>query len=136
MKAIDREIQATLKRIISRKEEAMKAGDEATKNDLLGILLESNWKEIEEHGNNKNVGMSVEDVVGECKLFYFAGNETTSELLVWTMIMLSRYQNWQARAREEVLQVFGNNKPDFDGLVHLKVVSVQCSFILSIIHMF
>jgi cytochrome P450 len=136
MKAIDREIQATLKRIISRKEEAMKAGDEATTNDLLGILLESNWKEIEQHGNNKNVGMSVEDVVGECKLFYFAGNETTSELLVWTMIMLSRYQNWQARAREEVLQVFGNNKPDFDGLVHLKVVSVQCSFILSIIHMF
>ncbi|KAK9912557.1 hypothetical protein M0R45_036419 [Rubus argutus] len=129
MKAIDREIQATLKRIISRKEEAMKAGDEATKNDLLGILLESNWNEIQQHGNNKNVGMSVEDVVGECKLFYFAGNETTSELLlVWTMIMLSRYQNWQARAREEILQVFGDNKPDFDGPVHLKVVSpVMCN---------
>lgn len=125
MKNIDKEIRDSLKRIINKREKATRAGDEETKDDLLGILLESNLKEIQEHGNNNNnVGMSIEDVIEECKLFYFAGQETTSALLVWTMILLSRYPNWQAQAREEVLQVFGNKKPDFEGLSHLKVVSI------------
>ena len=101
---IDRKIKASLMDIINNREKALKAG-EATKNDLLDILLESNHKEIQEHGNNKNVGMNIEDVIGECKLFYFAGQETTSSLLVWTMLLLSMYPDWQIRAREEVLQV-------------------------------
>jgi len=122
MKAIDMEIKASLMDIINNREKALKAG-EAVKNDLLDILLESNRKEIQEHGNKKNVGMNIEDVIAECKLFYFAGQETTSSLLVWTMILLSMYPDWQTRAREEVLQVFGNQKPNFDGLNHLKIVS-------------
>ena len=124
MKEIERDVRASLTDMINKRERALQAG-EATKDDLLGILLESNHKEMEEHGNNKNVGMSLDDVIEECKLFYFAGAETTSVLLVWTMVLLSRYPDWQARAREEVLQVFGNNKPDFDGLSHLKIVSIM-----------
>ncbi|XP_008226211.1 PREDICTED: cytochrome P450 CYP72A219-like [Prunus mume] len=123
MKAIDKEIKGSLRDIISTREEAIRMG-EATKDDLLGILLESNLKEIRENGNTKNVGMSIEDVIEECKLFYFAGQETTSVLLLWTLVLLSQNQNWQARARDEVLQVFGSNKPDFDGLNHLKVVTM------------
>ncbi|XP_045801119.1 cytochrome P450 72A68-like isoform X6 [Trifolium pratense] len=123
MKQIARDVKASFTDMINKRESAIKAG-EATKDDLLGILLESNRKEIKENDNNKNVGMNLEDVIEECKLFYFAGQETTAVLLVWTMVLLSRYPVWQARAREEVLQVFGNKKPDFDGLSHLKIVTM------------
>jgi cytochrome P450 len=123
LKEIDRDIIASLSDMINKREREIKAG-EATENDLLGILLESNHKEIEENNNNKNVGMNLDDVIKECKLFYLAGEETTSVLLVWTIVLLSRYPNWQARAREEVREVFGNKNPDFEGLSHLKIVSI------------
>ncbi|KAJ0985933.1 hypothetical protein J5N97_004289 [Dioscorea zingiberensis] len=117
------EMKRILKGMIEKREKAIRMG-EGSKNDLLGLLLDSNIKESEEHGKSQNKVMSTEDVIEECKLFYFAGQETTSLLLTWTMILLSMYPNWQAKAREEVLQVFGKNTPDMEGLSHLKIVTM------------
>lgn len=118
MKSIVREIQVILRGIISNREKARYSG-EAPSDDLLGILLESNSRQT--IGN----GLNTDEIMEECKLFYFAGQETTSVLLAWTMVLLSQHQDWQARAREEVMQVFGYNKPDIEGINQLKVVSIK-----------
>ncbi|KAE8703344.1 CYP72A219 protein [Hibiscus syriacus] len=117
------DIKESLMEMIKRREKAIRAGKKSN-DDLLDILVESNIREIEAHADRKNMGMSIQDVIEECKLFYFAGQETTSVLLVWTMILLARYPDWQTKAREEVLLVFGDNKPDADGLNRLKVVTM------------
>ncbi|KAB2043757.1 hypothetical protein ES319_D01G040800v1 [Gossypium barbadense] len=113
-----KDIKESLREMIKRRKQAIKAGEESNE-DLLDILVESNIREMEA----KNMGMSIEDVIEECKLFYLAGQETTSVLLVWTMVLLARYPDWQSKAREEVLHVLGDSKPDADGLNRLKVVS-------------
>ncbi|XP_058761652.1 11-oxo-beta-amyrin 30-oxidase-like [Vicia villosa] len=123
MKEIDRDISVSLAGIIEKRVKSLKNGETAN-DDLLGILLQSNQAENQEHGNSKSIGMTTEEVIDECKLFYHAGQETTSVLLVWTMVLLGRYPEWQARAREEVLQVFGNRKPNFGGLSQLKIVTM------------
>ncbi|WVZ08222.1 hypothetical protein V8G54_021568 [Vigna mungo] len=61
MKEINREIKASLTDLINNREKALEVG-ETTENDLLCLLLESNHKEIEEHGNSKTIGMSIEEV--------------------------------------------------------------------------
>ncbi|KAF7848002.1 hypothetical protein BT93_L2379 [Corymbia citriodora subsp. variegata] len=127
MKEIDHKVKGLLEEVVTKREKAIKEGG-ADYNDLLGLLLKSNMKEIQESGHQN--GMSIEDVIQECKAFSFAGQETTAVLLTWTLILLSKYQNWQHRAREEILQVFGNNKPDFDGLSRLKIVSMILNEVL------
>lgn len=120
MKKIAKEVQSLLLDIINSRVKEMQAG-QATNDDLLNVLLESNYNEMQQHGNKS--GMSLDDVVEECKLFYLAGQETTLGLLVWTLVLLGKHLDWQTHARDEVIQVFGNNKPDIDGLNRLKVAS-------------
>nr|WOT19183.1 CYP72A385-like protein 2 [Echinochloa crus-galli var. crus-galli] len=119
MKEINGEIEGILRGMIEKRERAIEKG-EASGNDLLGLLLQSNMD-----SGKGSLRMSTEDVIEECKLFYFAGMETTSVLLTWTMIVLSMHPEWQDRAREEVLSVFGkDDKPNFDGLSRLKTVTM------------
>ena len=63
MKEIEREIQDLLMGIIYKREKASKGRND----DLLGILMESNSREIKEFGNKKSAGMSIKDVIEECK---------------------------------------------------------------------
>jgi len=122
MRKNNKEIESILREIIGKRIRAMEQG-ESTKDDLLGLLLESNMRETEEN-DQSSMGMTIEDVIEECKVFYFAGMETTSVLLTWTMVVLSMHPEWQDRAREEVLGLFGKNKPEYEGLSRLKTLTM------------
>jgi len=122
LKANAREVQALLRGIVSKRERAMKEG-RANNDDLLGVLMESNIAETRQDGSSEPV-MTMDDIIGELKLFYFAGMDTTAVLLTWTMVVLSAHPEWQERAREEVRRVFGNNRPDLDGIQQLKTVTM------------
>ncbi|KAL0353989.1 UNVERIFIED_CONTAM: cytochrome [Sesamum angustifolium] len=122
MKEIVKEVESSILGIIKKRMQVIEAG-ESNSDDLLGILLESNFQEIQQNGTQS--GMSLKEVIEECKLFYIAGQETTSSLITWTMILLSKHSGWQARARDEVLQVLGTaEKPDFQHLNRLKIVNM------------
>lgn len=101
--------------IIKRKEHSMKTGA-LESDDLLSLLLEC--KE-----GSKN-SLTIDDVIEECKLMYFAGQETTTNLLTWTMIVLSMHPNWQEKARAEVLEICGNTIPTLETINRLKIVSI------------
>ncbi|KAL7611420.1 hypothetical protein Lser_V15G11008 [Lactuca serriola] len=122
IKVIAQEVTDLVRGIIDKRVTEMKNEKYCSKDDLLGTLLDSNYEEIKQHGNNK-FGLSIGDIIEECKLFYFAGQETTATLLVWTMVLLAQHKNWQDHARNEALKVFGERKPDIDGLNQLKIIN-------------
>ncbi|OVA00334.1 Cytochrome P450 [Macleaya cordata] len=123
-KEIYNEVRALLRKIIVNRMNAIRRG-EMVKDDLLGLLMESNLNESQS-GNS----MTMDEVIEECKLFYFAGQETTSILLSWTMVLLGMNPDWQNRARDEVLQVFGESEPNFDDLSKLKIMTMILNEVL------
>ncbi|CAO2202933.1 unnamed protein product [Urochloa humidicola] len=88
-------------------------------NDLLGLMLEA--RALEQEGHQM---LTTQEIVDECKTFFFAGQDTTSHLLTWTMFLLSRYPEWQQKLREEVLRECGNEVPNPDTVTKLKLVNM------------
>ncbi|KAL8242017.1 hypothetical protein R6Q59_012319 [Mikania micrantha] len=122
IKEISREVKRSIKQIIDKRLVALKAGEDGH-DDLLGILLDSNYHEIK-HNESSHSGLSIDDIIEECKVFYLAGKETTANAIVWTLILLAQHSEWQTRARQEVLHVFGDKKPDYERLSHLNVIQM------------
>ena len=92
MKTIHKDVQVLVLGIMHKRMKEIEAG-KAKNDDLLGLLLESYLNDIQQVGDKKS-GMSMEYIIEECKLFYLSGQETTSALLVRTLILLSQHLDW------------------------------------------
>lgn len=74
--------------------------------------------------NGQEEKLGIEEVIDECKTFYFAAKETTGNLVTWVLVLLAMHQDWQKIAREEVIRVLGPTRlPTLDSLQDLKTVS-------------
>ncbi|KAF2287150.1 hypothetical protein GH714_038445 [Hevea brasiliensis] len=124
------EITSMLRDVVERKQNEMRTGQSGV-DDLLSLLLHSSEQSSSENASStKSNGLTIEEIIEECKVFYLAGQETTSALLTWTMIVLAMHPDWQEKAREEVLQICGKKEPDFEALTHLKIVTMILNEIL------
>ncbi|KAI3861952.1 hypothetical protein MKW98_018235 [Papaver atlanticum] len=119
---LEREIRKSIIGLIKTREEKVKRGEleGGYGNDYLGVLV----KAFHESDDNKKI--SVDDMVDECKTFYFAGHETTTSLLTWTCLLLAIHTEWQDKARKEVFELLGENKitADDNFLGKLKIMNM------------
>lgn len=118
---LEKSIQKDLEEIVEARRRAAKSGAAGGNGgygeDLLGLMLGS-----EEQIDAKRMRLSSRQVVDECKTFFFAGHETTSHLLAWSMVLLGHYSDWQERARQEVLSELAGLPPAAHHLPKLKIL--------------
>lgn len=106
-----------LRDLTQRKNDVIRTGQMEGDN-LLGLLLQSHSQNNlpENVTSTKDDGMTLEEVIQECKQFYLAGPG---------MIVLAMHSNWEDKPREEVLQICGRMESDSEALTHLKIVSIS-----------
>ncbi|XWS26948.1 hypothetical protein CRYUN_Cryun26dG0074100 [Craigia yunnanensis] len=114
---LDREIKKSLMKLIDRrKTNSGNIMQEKGPKDLLGLMIQA---------SNSSPNITVHDIIEECKSFFFAGKQTTSNLLTWTTVLLAMHPQWQVQAREEVLRVCGSRDiPTKDDVVKLKTLTM------------
>ncbi|CAL2276160.1 unnamed protein product [Prunus armeniaca] len=81
----------------------MTGGEDRFGSDYLGLLVEA------QHDANDNQRILVEEVVGDCKTFYMSGQETTTTLLSWTVLLLAVHTDWQEEARKEMSMIINES---------------------------
>ncbi|PSS33072.1 Cytokinin hydroxylase [Actinidia chinensis var. chinensis] len=115
-KMIGNQINALLRSIIKdRREKLINDHKNIPQKDLLGILLAGHLLE-----GKRGKKLTTRELVDECKTFFFAGQETSALLLMWTMMLLAIYPEWQDHLREEIKQVVGDGEVDPTMLAGLK----------------
>jgi len=121
---LERKLKSLLKQIIQPRLASGEYG-----NDLLGVMLDS-CTETKQGGKQVDgLSLSMEEIIHECKLFFFAGHENTALLLTWSVYMLSIYPEWQERLRKEVLREFGREVPNPNALNKLKEARNRYAYI-------
>ncbi len=98
-------VDKTIKQIIEIRHNQARANKTSYGDDLLGLMLTS--MDGAKVGDMIKCQFNIQDICDECKAFFFAGFETTSTFITWTMLLLAEYPEWQDCARKEILEVCG-----------------------------
>ncbi|XP_004295655.1 PREDICTED: cytochrome P450 734A1-like [Fragaria vesca subsp. vesca] len=119
---LEKEIRETILEIVKKREnKAVAQQDEHNfGGDFLGLLLKAHHHV----DSNDRYRITIDDIIDQCKALYFAGQETTNGSLAWTVFLLALHQDWQEEARKEVLQLFGKQNPNIDGISRLKTMNM------------
>ncbi|CAH2067352.1 unnamed protein product [Thlaspi arvense] len=113
---IEKQIRGSIVRLIenNKKTAAEKSGT------LLQAFMSPNTNQ-----NGQEEKLGIEEVIDECKTFYFAAKETTGDLMTWVLVLLAMHQEWQDIAHEEVIRVLGPTEfPTADTLQDLKTIGM------------
>ncbi|RRT77050.1 hypothetical protein B296_00006776 [Ensete ventricosum] len=136
---LEKEIKRSLTRLIGRRKELLEEEEEEEEKgkpdgdvkDLMGLMIEASGSKqgtvVAPERPPPSSMFAVRDIVEECKTFFFAGKQTTTNLLTWTTVLLAMHPEWQERARAEVLRVCGPiDLPSRHHLPKLKTVLSLC----------
>ncbi|KAL6846927.1 hypothetical protein ACP4OV_022780 [Aristida adscensionis] len=126
---LDKTVRATLMAIIKNRLAAGKHDAGGYGDDLLGLMLEAACAPASGGaGESESPAiLSMDEIVDECKTFFFAGQDTTSHLLAWAMLLLATHPEWQDKLREEVRRECGGAgeaPPTGDELSRLRLVTM------------
>ncbi|CAN6441931.1 unnamed protein product [Victoria cruziana] len=125
---LDRDIKKSLVDLIHKRREKSEAGDEESESnrDLLGRMIAASERRAAGGPRGSPApAITVQDIVEECKTFFFAGKQTTSNLLTWTTVLLAMHPEWQDAARAEVIRHCGpRSVPTKHAIAHLKTMSM------------
>ncbi|KAK3425940.1 cytokinin hydroxylase [Eucalyptus grandis] len=121
IKSLKMEVERLLMEIIQSRRDCVEVGRSSSHgNDLLGMLL----NEMQEKRSGNGLSLNLQLIMDECKTFFFAGHETTSLLLTWTVMLLASNPSWQERVREEVAQVCNGADPSVEHLSKLTLLNM------------
>ncbi|KAI0779018.1 PAH-inducible cytochrome P450 monooxygenase PC-PAH 1 [Trametes elegans] len=82
--------------LIAEKTEAVLAGKNENKKDIMSILVKANASE------NPKSRLSDEEMISQMATFLLAGHETTANSMTWMLYELARHPEYQAKMRAEV----------------------------------
>ncbi|KAK8987952.1 hypothetical protein V6N11_065556 [Hibiscus sabdariffa] len=86
---LEKGIQECVMNIVRKIEDRVVNGEaDNFGNDFLGLLV-SAYRDSDEKNR-----LSLEDLMGECKTFYFAGQETVTSLLAWVVFLLAVHKRF------------------------------------------
>ncbi|OMP09450.1 Cytochrome P450 [Corchorus olitorius] len=120
IKSLKMEVDRLLLEIIQSRRDCVEIGRSSSYgNDLLGMLLNEMEKK-------RSDGFSINQqmVMDELKTFFFAGHETTSLLLTWTVMLLASNPTWQDKVRAEIKHVCNGGVPSVDQLPKLTLLNM------------
>ncbi|WVZ57066.1 hypothetical protein U9M48_007503 [Paspalum notatum var. saurae] len=120
---LEKKIKTTLMGIIQPRQASARSGGYG--DDLLGLMLQACFTTEQGGKRPDELTLTMDEIIDECKTFFFAGHETTSHLLTWTMLLLCVYPEWQEQLRREVLRECGGKEnPTADMLNKLKEMTM------------